>query len=156
MVQIFECGGDRCPGGGVHDWGGPEKVWTNPCASCNGTGKVDDLADPIGGVIECDCERCKGTGDGGGGSSATCSKCGLDAMSHTLMNIVEPEWPPTRFERIDDFVAVHLLQGDGTSWCSMSSRSGPVSTWPVTDRASTQPDEATCKACLGRYHRAKG
>jgi len=115
--MFLECGGDRCPKGGTHQWDGPEKTWKT-------------------------------------GSAATCSKCGLDAMSHTLMNDVSPEWPPTRLERVDTFVAVHLLREDGTSWCSMTKRHGEVSAWPVTDQGSTNPEAATCKACLGRHHRA--
>jgi hypothetical protein len=139
MVQVFECGGDKCSRGGEHQWDGPEKTWTNPCARCDGAG----------------CERCGGTGDGGGGSSATCSKCGLDAMTHTLMSVdTAVEWPPTRLERIATFVAVHLVRDDGTSWCAMTKLHGPVSAWPATDQSSTQPSEVTCKACLGRYHRA--
>jgi hypothetical protein len=148
MVQVFQCGGDKCPKGGEHIWDGPEKVWTNPCSWCEGSGKRP--AEPAG---EEGCPRCSGTGEGGGGSSATCSKCGLDAMSHTLMNDVGVEWPPTRLERVDTFVAVHLVRDDGTSWCSMTKLHGPVSAWPATDQSSTQLDQITCKACLGRHHR---
>jgi len=99
-VTTVLCGEKRCPKGGEHSWDGPGIEWTHPCATCNGTGTVDDLADPIGGVIECVCPRCKGDGKGGGGGAATCSKCGLDALSHTMMT--EEDRTKTAWDRIND------------------------------------------------------
>jgi hypothetical protein len=82
-IGIFLCGGKGCPKGGDHQWDGPGIEWKNPCASCVGTGKrmtdAGEFTDEV-------CARCKGDGEGGGGGAATCSKCGLDAMSDAMWN----------------------------------------------------------------------
>lgn len=94
MVDVFECGG-KCPKGGDHSWDGPGIEWTHPCAHCEGSGRLGDET----------CPRCKGDGVGGGGGAATCSKCGLDALSDTLMSDPgsfeeEPQAKPTPWDDI--------------------------------------------------------
>ena len=72
-VAIFQCPGG-CPAGECDTKGdGVEGTW--PCASCDGSGHTDDMTA---------CEPCKGTGEGGGFSSVTCSKCGQSAMSRAM------------------------------------------------------------------------
>jgi hypothetical protein len=76
-TAFFSCGGDKCPEGGEHVWDGPTKVFTRGCVHCEGEAEPDP-----------NCKRCKGDPDWSyvSGEAATCSKCGLDAMSHSLMN----------------------------------------------------------------------
>jgi hypothetical protein len=82
VAAFFSCGvTDVCPKGGAHQWDGPEKTWTDSCASCYGEGKKLDAE---GNATDETCRLCKGSGRGCSGSSATCSKCGVDAMSHSL------------------------------------------------------------------------
>jgi hypothetical protein len=69
---FFACGGG-CPKGGDHSWDGPGIIFTRPCPDC---------AD----VVTSNCHRCGNTGEIPSGGSATCSKCGLDAMSDSMMN----------------------------------------------------------------------
>lgn len=71
-MTFFACGGG-CPKGGDHSWDGPGVIWTMPCPDC---------AD----VTEGDCKRCKNKREVPSGGAATCSKCGLDAMTHSMMN----------------------------------------------------------------------
>ncbi len=75
MTTVFTCGGD-CSKGGDHSWDGPGVIWTMACPAC---------AD----VVTEDCARCKNTREVPSGGAATCSKCGLDAMSHSMW----ADWP---------------------------------------------------------------
>jgi hypothetical protein len=74
MPSYFTCG-TQCPQGGEHSWDGPGVVWTMPCPNC-----IDVATD--------NCPRCENKREIPSGGAATCSKCGLDAMNHSLMN----EW----------------------------------------------------------------
>lgn len=74
-VTYFECGGDKCPKGGAHQWDGEGVDFKSPCRDC------EELPEP-----NPDCKYCHGTGEYISGGAATCSKCGLDAMSHSLMS----------------------------------------------------------------------
>lgn len=138
-LQFFQCGGS-CPGGGEHVWDGPEQTFTSICASCEGV------------PLDPPCSRCKGQPEYISGSAATCSKCGLDAMSHTLMSSEEDfEWPSTRLERAGATESVHILDA-GLSLCSMSKRYGVPGDWPEGNTwvRLEEKDRATCKACLYR------
>jgi hypothetical protein len=72
------------------------------------------------------------------------------------MNDVDVEWPPTRLERVDSYVAVHVLH-HGLSLCSMSKQHGVPGEWPEGNVwvGVEEKDQATCKACLGRLHRSE-
>jgi hypothetical protein len=74
-VSVFMCGGVGCPKGGDHEWDGPGKVFISPCRCTDGELEPDPS-----------CTYCGGSGEVETGDSATCSKCGLDAMSHDLWN----------------------------------------------------------------------
>jgi hypothetical protein len=82
-TSVFICGGQGCPKGGEHVWDGPGIEENSACAHCYGTGKVHDNAlQPTDET----CPRCKGDGIGGGFSAATCSKCGIDAITDSIWN----------------------------------------------------------------------
>lgn len=66
---LFSCGGDSCPKGGEHVWDGPTITIKSYCYPCDGTG----------------CDKCEG-GEYVSGESGSCSKCGLSAMDHSMMN----------------------------------------------------------------------
>ena len=70
-MTYFACGGG-CPRGGDHEWDGPGIVFTRTCPDC------DDVTDA-------DCPRCTNTGSIETGGAATCSKCGLDAMTDSML-----------------------------------------------------------------------
>ena len=72
-MDVFTCGGDECPKGGKHSWDGEGIIFMRPCPSCD---------NPCPG----DCDRCQNAREIPSGGSATCSKCGLDAMTHSMMN----------------------------------------------------------------------
>jgi len=78
MPDIFVCGGAQCSGGGQHEWDGPARQFVSGCILCLGE-PTPEGQDP--------CRRCKGDPDWSyvSGESATCSKCGLDAMSYDMM-----------------------------------------------------------------------
>jgi hypothetical protein len=57
-----------------HAWDGPVVEFKQECSSCAELPKPDPQ-----------CKVCKGTGMWVCGEAVTCSKCGLDAMSHSLM-----------------------------------------------------------------------
>lgn len=140
QLSLFQCGGPKCPAGGEHVWDGPEAVFTSICAWCEG----QPLSPP--------CARCKGEPEYVSGSAATCSKCGLDAMSHTLMSESETiDWPSTRLERVAPQDSIHILH-EGISLCSMSKMHGVPGQWPEGNRwvRLEEKEQATCKACLYR------
>lgn len=74
-LSYFSCGGPRCPKGGEHVWDGPEIEFKQKCPKCEGLPRPSP-----------ECRTCGGTGEWVCGGSVTCSKCGLDAMSHDLLN----------------------------------------------------------------------
>jgi hypothetical protein len=78
-ITVFSCP----PGNQAtceHVWDGPEKIFFRECRDCDGIGVIS------GDGEEVICEKCEGKGDYECGSSATCSKCGMDAMTWSLWN----------------------------------------------------------------------
>lgn len=69
--MMFMCGGG-CPKGGDHSWDGPGVIFTRECPACND-------------VTPGDCARCNNKREIPHGEAATCSKCGIDAMTDSLM-----------------------------------------------------------------------
>jgi hypothetical protein len=85
-VTIYACPGG-CPPGQC-DTKGPGQDGRFSCAHCAGTGIYDEtftLAERFKATTPGDkCPYCKGSGLGGGYSTASCSKCGQTAMSRSL------------------------------------------------------------------------
>ena len=81
-VVVFQC----CPSGEC-DTFGPGEEGTYPCAHCSGSGVYTDgyLSEKYAATKPGDrCPYCKGTGEGGGYSTATCSKCGQRAIDRAM------------------------------------------------------------------------
>jgi hypothetical protein len=86
-LQVFLCPSGCPPGQCDSDGLGIEG--TRECYSCCGTGhRLIFEEDPFQPVLTSDfCKRCRGTGEGGGFSSATCSKCGQSAISRAMWEL---------------------------------------------------------------------
>lgn len=82
-AAVFMCG-PGCKAGGQCDSDGPGEEGTRACAHCCGTGfEYNDAYEQTAN----ECPRCKGTGEGGGFSTATCSKCGSRAIDRALWEL---------------------------------------------------------------------
>lgn len=77
-LEIFECGvPDTCSKGGEHQWDGPWEEHRRGCHHCEDAYNPDPA-----------CMVCKGDPNWSrvSGGTSTCSKCGVDALSHGMWN----------------------------------------------------------------------
>jgi len=75
-ISVFSCGvSNQCPKGGDHQWDGEGVDFKSECSKCS------ELPEP-----DPNCKTCQGTGEWVSGGATTCSKCGVDSMSHALWN----------------------------------------------------------------------
>lgn len=76
-IEVISCGDQLCKDGKEHDMLGPTVEFTSGCSHCIG----EENPNP-------DCKRCKGDPNWSyvSGESASCSRCGIDAMTLMLFS----------------------------------------------------------------------